>query len=223
MIPAWSLAKIRAELKGRFERDGVQTDAVMMVGLLFARPQSPLSNAEVIPSLPYFHDRAGRHIHFFCIGYGAYWPPGSVPDAQTVLRIDGTDWLYSDRRFNDFRTELEASTAWRYSGATDLLLTNAVWDAESRSAKLDFGSAIAMNLEQAISDGAISDVARWFERIFQFAETSDESDPTWGFGTAAGLNAARSGLVAAILSLLPGNFGSEAKKPPHFLVTSIAP
>jgi hypothetical protein len=48
-------------------------------------------------------------------------------------------------------------------------------------------------------------------------------DPTWGFGVNAGLVAAGSGLVTAILSLLPGNFGSEARKLPHFLVTDLTP
>src|SRR5205807_6400952 len=104
----------------------------------------------------------------------------------------------------------------------DLVWTNAVWDAERRSADFDFTSALAMTLEQAVADGAIPDVARWFERIFQFAENSRDDDPTWGFGVSAGRVAVSSGLVAAILSLLPGEFGSEAKKLPHFVVTNLA-
>jgi hypothetical protein len=194
----------------------------MMVGLLFAKPPSALACSEVIPNLPYFHHRAGRHIHFFCVGYGAYWAPGGVPDAQTVVTIGNTDWQYSDRLFNEFRAELEDTTAWQYSGGTELVLTNATWDAAHRSADLDFRSSLAMNLEQAIADGAIPDVARWFERIFRFAEDSRDDDPTWGFGVSAGLVVARSGLASAILSLLPGTFGSEARKLPHFVVTDLA-
>lgn len=222
MIPAWSLAEVRRDLKERFERDEVRTDAVMMVGFLFARPQAALARGEIIPALSYFHHRAGRHIHFLCAGYGAYWPPGSVPDAHKVVTIERTDWLYSDRLFNEFRAELEDTTAWQYSGGTDLLLTNATWDPAHRSADLDFSSALAMNLEQAIADGAIPDVGRWFERIFKFAESSRDDDPTWGFGVSAGLVAARSGLASAVLSLLPGRFGSEAQKLPHFLVVDLA-
>ena len=150
------------------------------------------------------------------------WPPGSVPDAQNVVTIDGTDWLYSDRLFNEFRAELESTTAWHYSGGTELLLTNATWDAAHRSADLDFNSALAMSLEQAIADEAIPDAARWFERIFQFAESSHDDDPTWGFGVSRGSSLPGSGLVSAILSLLPGRFGSEAKKLPHFLVADLA-
>jgi hypothetical protein len=213
---------VRRDLERRFQRDGFDADAVKMVGLLFARPQSALARNEIVPNLPYFHHRAGKHIHFFCVGYGGYWPPGHVPDAQNVVTIDRTKWLYSDRFFNEFRTELEDATAWKYSGGTDLVLTNAVWEAERHSVDLDFTSALAMNLEQAVDDGAIPDVARWFERIFQFAEHSRDDDPTWGFGMSAGLVAARSGLVSAILSLLPGDFGSEAKKLPYFLVTDLA-
>jgi hypothetical protein len=234
MIPAWSLAGVRHDLEHRFERDGFHTNAVKMVGLLLARPQSALARSEIVPNLPYFHHRAGKHIHFFCVGYGGYWPPehvpdaenvvpiDHVPDAENVVTIDQTEWLYSDQSFNWFRAELEAATRWRYSGGTDLVLTNAVWDAELRSADLDFTSALAMNLEQAVADGAVPDVARWFESIFQFAEHNTDDDPTWGFGVSAGLVAARSGLVSAILSLLPGSFGSEAKKLPYFMVTDLA-
>jgi hypothetical protein len=221
VIPVSSLAEVRYELAERFIRDGFRADAVMMVGFLFARPQATLARDEIIPGLPYFHHRAGRHVHFFWVGYGA-WPPSVVPDAKKVLAVDGTDWLYSDWVFNEFRAELESTTVWQYSGGTDLVLTNATWDAAHRSADLDFSSALAMNLEQAIADEAIPDAGRWFERIFQFAESGRDDDPTWGFGVSAGLVAAQSGLVSAILSLLPGSFGSEAKKLPHFLVADLA-
>jgi hypothetical protein len=221
MIPAWSLAGVCRDLETRFERDGLPEDTVKMVALLFARPQSVLAREEVVPNLPYFHHRAGKHIHFFCVGYGGYWPPAQVPDAENVVTIDRTKWSYSDSLFNEFRAELEGVTTWTYSGGTDLVLTNAVRDG-GNSVRLDFSSALAMNLEQAVSDGAIPDVSRWFERIFQFAEHHSADDPTWGFGLSAGLVAARSGLVAAILSLLPGNLGTEATKLPHFMVSDLA-
>jgi hypothetical protein len=89
MIPAWSLASVRDDLKFRFERDGFKADAVMMVGLLLARPQSPLARAEIVPNLQYLHHRSGTHIHFFCVGYGAYWSPGSVPWTAPRSRVDG--------------------------------------------------------------------------------------------------------------------------------------
>lgn len=222
MIPAWSLEGVREDLSRRFERDGFKADAVMMVGLLLARPQSPLARTEIVPNLQYLHHRSGAHIHFFCAGYGAYWSLAQVPDAERVVTIGTTQWLYSDRLFNDFRAELESVTRWRYSGGVDLLLTNALWNADSKEAELDFRSALAMSLDQAISDGAIPDVARWFEQIIRFAETNDQDDPTWGFAVSAGVAAARSGLVEAILSLLPGTFGREAAKVPHFVITNLA-
>ena len=98
-----------------------------MVGLLFARPESKLGRSEIVPSLNYFHQRADKHIHFFCVGYGAYWPHDFVRDAQVVTTIDGAEWSFSDRLFNEFRTELEGyTTSWHYSGGTDLILTNSV-------------------------------------------------------------------------------------------------
>src|SRR5437667_457455 len=45
---------------------------VRMVGLLFARPDVPLAQVEVVPNLDYFHYRSGKHIDFFCAGYDGY-------------------------------------------------------------------------------------------------------------------------------------------------------
>src|SRR6266540_240667 len=220
MIQAWSYEQVREDLAIRFRRDGFRDDAVKMVGLLFARPDSALARSEIVPNLNYFHQRAGRHVHFFCAGYGAYWPPDWVQDAQVVTTIDGVEWLFSARLFNDFRAELDNRTKnWRYSGGTDLILTNSVWSAGTESADLDLKTAVAMNLDQAVADGAIPDVERWFEKIFSFAEASTDTDPTWGFATSAGLRTVRSGLVNVILSLLPGSMGSEAKRLPTFLLT----
>jgi hypothetical protein len=38
------------------------------------------------------------------------------------------------------------------------VLTNAVWDADRKSAELDFSSALAMNLDEALADRAIPNV-----------------------------------------------------------------
>src|SRR5437667_12055014 len=43
---------------------------VRMVGLLFARPDVPLAEVEVVPNLDYFHYRSGKHSDFLCAGYG---------------------------------------------------------------------------------------------------------------------------------------------------------
>jgi hypothetical protein len=45
-----------------------------------------------------------------------------------------------------------------------------------------------MNLEEAIEDGAIPDVACWVERILRFAETNTADDPTWGTARLACAN-----------------------------------
>jgi hypothetical protein len=66
------------------------TKRVRMVGLLFARSDSPLAKKEIIPSLEYFHDRSGEHIDFYCPGYASYHP-NTKPTPLTrrkVVRID---------------------------------------------------------------------------------------------------------------------------------------
>lgn len=222
MIQTWSFDQVRDDLAARFRRDGYTSDAVKMVGLLFARPESRLAREQIVPHLDYYHHRAGTHTHFFCAGYGAYSPPGQMRDAQVVTSIAGQPWAFSARLFDGFRAELERRSRWCYSGGSDLVLTNSVWSAGEQSADLDFSTAVAMNLDQAVADGAIPDVERLFERVFRFGESADGHDPTWGFAAEEGLVAVRSGLVNMLLSLLPRGVGAEAKKLPHFLVADLS-
>ncbi len=134
---------------------GSEADAVMMTGSCSRGHRRPSPAARSFrPSRTSITEREGTST-FSVSATARTGRRGWSPMRRKAITIDGTDWLYSDRLFNDFRAELESTTAWRYSGGTDLVLTNATWDAAHRSTDLDFSSALAMNLEQAIADGAI--------------------------------------------------------------------
>src|SRR5579863_7422030 len=65
---------------------------VKMIGLLFARPSLPLTQAEVVPNLDYFHYRSGPHIDFFCAGYDGYTGRDEADGFQPVVRENGIRW-----------------------------------------------------------------------------------------------------------------------------------
>jgi hypothetical protein len=130
--------------------------------------------------------------------------------------------LFSVERFDSFRREIESVSRWRYSGGADLILVNARYDVEAKQARLDFATSLAMNLETAVADGAIRSVETWFEAIFRFAETEQGKDPAARFASQEGLQRSGRGLVASILSLLPGRAGDELQALPHFVVTDLA-
>jgi hypothetical protein len=227
MVPAHSYDSICEELRWAFQdrykqSKGECAPPVRLVGLLFARPQSRLAVDEIIPHLDYFHHRSANHVDFFCGGYGGYWEGrDEFPDQQVVGRGQHTNWLFSATKFNSFREEIEDRTNWRYSGGVDLILTNAVYDPNEEKARLDFSSAIAMNLDRAKSDGAIQSVEKFMEQICQYAEHQSGSDPTWWFSDRIGIGFARSALKGIVLALLPKGIQSDARRAFHLAVQDI--
>lgn len=132
MVPAVTYEEVRTYIASNSHGDYGRNDPpapsnkVTMVGLLFARPDNLLVQAEVIPNLSYFHYRSGKHIDFFCAGYDGYTGRGQEEGYREV-GLPG--WVYSDQMFNQLREEIEAMSKWRYSGDVDLILTNAHYDA----------------------------------------------------------------------------------------------
>jgi len=160
-----------------------------MVGLLFARPETPFVASEIMPSFHYYHLRSGKHINFYCSGFLPNWDLSPNPD------------LYSNHAFEQFRFEIEGRSTWRYSGGADLLLTNARFN--GRIAWLDFSSAISADLIKMKADGAIHSVDSFFEAIFRYSQNQDGSDPTWGFSDQQGKRVAGSAFKSLLVSLLP--------------------
>lgn len=192
-----------------------------LIGILLAHPQSTISKNEIIGHLNYFHYRSGEAIDFFCVGYGAYWPESHYPDQNTLTKIDGVDWLFSEKAFTNVIYELEAETKWQYSGETELLLIS-VRKEENGKTTMDYSSAIVCNLEAMQKDHAFSSVRSFFEGIFRFARINSCSDETWGLSDQHGLKVGESAIKDAVLSLLPNNLKSLYKKAEHYAVRNIA-
>ena len=63
---------------------------------------------------------------------------------------------FNQRLFAAFVDDMEASTSWKYSGETDLILVGP---------DLDFSDAILYDIEAMLKDGAIDNPARLFEAV----------------------------------------------------------
>lgn len=194
--------------------------SVRLTGLLFARPGSPLSRGEVTPNLFYFHRRSGDHIDFFLAGYSNGDP---VSDCVKVPEGPGGYWTFSNELFDSLRRKLEAETAWRYGGGTELVLANARYDAKEKAASLDFASCVVCQLDSMKECGAIESVETFFERIFRFAEGAQGTDPAWGFSDEQGKRVAGSTLRSLVLSLLPKEVAKDAKRAVHLAARDMTP
>jgi hypothetical protein len=219
--PALDYKDLTRSLNDRFGHryEGDPSVRTRMVGIVFARPNSPLSRSEIIPQLNDWHFRSGDHIDFYFAGYTYPHPP--VPGYQEVA-IPGRDpWLYSAERFNAFRKEIESRTSWEYGGGCELLLTNTRFDTKAHEASLDFSSTICCRLDAMKGDDAIQSVETFFETVFRFAESADDRDPTWGFSDAQGIDVAGSALKRVVLSFLPKGLDADYKKAEHFAVRNV--
>lgn len=212
------IATLSSAFKYRYE--DTQGRRFRIVGLVFARPNSPLAKSEIIPQIADWHHRSGNHIDFFFAGYT--YPHELLPGFIAVSVPGRGEWLYSSQLFDRFRREIEAQTKWQYSGECDLLLTNTYFDAAEDQARIDFGSTIVCQLDQMKEEKAILSVGRFFESVFRFAESADDADPTWGFSDSQGLAVAGSALKRVALSLLPRNLDADYKKAEHFAVRDVA-
>jgi hypothetical protein len=190
--------------------------AVMLVGILLARPDVPLAKEQIINSLEYFHVRSGDHIDFFCVGYGPDDPNDGYRDAQVEVLDRG--WYFNTIHFEGVCREIESKTSWEYDGRTELILTNARYDREACVAQFDFNSMIVCKLEKWMRIGAIEDVQDFFERIFRYAKNATGDDPTWGFSDKEGVRSLSDALKELVLSLVPKNFGKELSKTAVFAV-----
>ena len=196
------------------------TNRAKLVGILFAQPGQALVKDQVLPNLPYFHERTANNVDFFFAGYST----GSSGDADAVkvATIDNVKWFYSAQALNRLRAEVESSVKWRYSGGCDLLLTNARLDEDRKRVRLDFATSVICPLPEMLRIEAIASVSEFFDEIFRYAEKQDRNDPTWGLGDSLGFDKAGSILKAVALSLLPKSVGKEAEKLVHLAAEDVS-
>ena len=71
MDPVIDYDELISNLSGAFQYryNTVSIKRVRMVGIVFARPNSPLAKSEIIPQIADWHFRSGNHIDFFFAGY----------------------------------------------------------------------------------------------------------------------------------------------------------
>ena len=229
MHGVFSYADVRRQLAlgfaARYARAAAR--AVNLTGLLFAPPRSSVG-AEIVPRLDDYHHRSANDVDFFLPGYGAHWPAGWVQDEQEVAvttdRTTGarTRWLYSAAYFNAVVKDVRAvAPGWRYSGESDLLLADAVYDEATRTASIDFTTAVVLRLHRLANDGAMETAAELFERIFTFAEERGEHDPTWRFSDRGAVRVGASWLEELVTEALPLSLGKAWKAGRHFVVRDI--
>lgn len=192
-----------------------------MLAILFVRPENKLAKSDILPNLSHFNSYSGIDIDFYCPGYSIELDDKRVRKLEGVPKIDNIEWGYSDDLFVDFIGAFQKMTRWRYSGQSDLLLSN--YTVVSDKAIINYNGVINFNLENAIACGAIDSVEKFLTKVTNFAKDEFKNDPTFKFWTSINFELGKKSLLQIILSFIPENFRNEPQKYSQFIHEDINP
>jgi hypothetical protein len=221
MMPLKDFDFIQRDLTERFERNALRKP-VSLVAIIFSRPESALAKGEILPAIDYFNERGNNTVFYF-----AGYDPEQVKAAQTsVLGPEDEPWYFEAESFNRVRAEVEMRTTWKYSGSSDMILTNARYGPFDGyiQGRIDFQTAIVLRLDKLKEISTFPTVGELFEQIFQYAENQGlvNGNPAWDFSNKAGIGLAKSSFKSLILSCLPKALQEDARGAFHLVASDIA-
>ncbi len=210
----------------------IDTEKVMLVGILFAHPESKIAREHLYPRFYYYNIRSGDITDFFWAGYERMWStskdsPHDIGFGFRHRRPYYDDVEFDDDNFNRFRKGLEKMSRWRYSGGLDLILTNAKYlpyldTGRYNDVHLDFQNAIVCKLDEFIHDGVISNIGEFLEHVFRFAEDDDSDNPAWALSDSKGTAIAKKKLIDWITDIPPKHLGDFIKKVKGFAIQDVS-
>ena len=192
-----------------------------MLAILFIRPENELAKSVVLPNLSFFNSYSGTDIDFFCPGYKIGLEDSEIRQLEGVPKIDNMAWGYSDKIFVDFIVAFQKMTRWKYSGQSDLLLSN--YTVLSDKVIINYNGVINFNLENAIACGAIDSVEKFLTKVTNFAKDEFKNDPTLKFWTSINFELGKKSLLQIVLSFIPENFRNEPQKYSMFIHEDLTP
>lgn len=224
MIEAHSYQGVCDALANRF-RTAYAPKLVNLTGLVFAVPDSPFAQAEILPFVDTWHHLSDNVTDYFCAGFGAGSGPKRPKDAHPVDEVRIGDWWFSAERFVEFVRDVEARTTWTHSGGADLLVSTVRYDPATREARFDFRSAIALDLDAAKKDRAFASASHLMSSLFRFAADINDSttDPAYEYSDRQGLRIAKRTLLEWAMEALPKSLGLGARSARHFAARDISP
>lgn len=192
---------------------------IRLTGILIAPPGSIIARTEIVPRLSDFHHRSENNIDFFVAGYGC----GKVDSIYKAIEDPpNTNWTYSSYYANELIKTLEFCTTWEYSGGCELLLINAKYKSSTNRVSLDYSTAVVLQLDKMLEQKAFSNVATFFEEIFNYAKTCSGQDPCWGFSDKMGVKKGLPAIWQLLSKVIPGKPLEEIQKLKNFAVHDIS-
>lgn len=200
---AYCLNDVSKALKEHFDSNDNKSDRYKLTGLIVGRDEVPLVRDVIKANMNYWDHRSGETFHFITVGFDKYFADSRIV-AETIANFE-----------RDLR--------WQYSGRTDFILLNSMYDPATKDVKLDIENSVVLQLEDAISSGAITDVCGYFEDIVRYAGSCDGYSPTWGFSDFQGIRRVKEALLSILLMFFPKDIRNEIRRSLPFYIKDLRP
>lgn len=150
------------------EKERSKEDKRLIV-LFFARP----SNSRILKEFEYLHYSSGKFCTIYNIGYAKNIREVHLVNRmhyhyeKTYVRIDGEDWYFSARAFNEFKELLQRKTSWGYSGEVEMIVLQSNPKNED---PLDFNGAVAVKISKCLYEGYMISFISFMETFLSLPE-----------------------------------------------------
>jgi len=211
MLHASSSKRKEEDIFLRFNENNVK-----LIAFLFSRNTIDKNKTLISNNLDYFDKRSNNYIDIYCAGF----KESDEVNNDGVL-VGEKYWTYSDTRFDEDRRLLESETSWKFSGEIDLILVSVKRGTSADKVFVDYSQAIVCHLSELIEIKAFNSIEAFFEKLFQYAEYADPSNPIWNLSDKFGLRQCKSTLIKFVLSLLPASFSKDLMLLTKFALTDI--
>lgn len=167
----------------------------------------------IISRSDYLDERSKESIHFYCVGYGAYWNNEYAPDMEPLSISKEIPWCFSQRFFARFVDDMEQETNWRYRGGTELIVLNP---------EVDFSDCVIFNLDNMIRDNVILHAGEMIELLIQHARVCNDFHSLSAKKCRQYMaHAAKDGLIGILPSALKVTLGTLVKGR-HYILKDIS-
>jgi hypothetical protein len=169
--------------------------------LVFANAKTELFQKHISPYLGEWHYRSGDFVEFVFPGYQGLGDP-----KDHEFKAEVYEDAYQDHVFVKATEVFQSKSGWRYSGEPTVIICNARVDdaphGDPSRAELQLSSCIEFDLAEALRNGAIPSVPKFFQGIIAFAKANPDRNTVWNYSDVIGiqslLDRLKDGLVKSL-------------------------
>jgi hypothetical protein len=149
-----------------------------------------------------------------------YWDFDSGDHIDIIFPGWTSNSDFSTEAFVDFKTEIEESSKWQYSGETDILLLNYAYYPKKQNGELSFEETITLPVEEMLSKEVVRSVEALLQELINAAKK--EVDCTvWEISDRVAVQRGRKMIWEFLKRKFMGSIGKELDSLEPFAVCNL--